>query len=134
AFREMTTLPDGTSRNNGFTGRVFWESNENGFTHPVVGKALKTAVAAELLFNEGASALNGTLKGDRIIDGVSCTVVEVKVDVSDPLQLCIDSQTGAAKRAIIDPGGAAEKTIDILEYADAAPGKKVISKWRVNET
>jgi predicted aspartyl protease len=129
AERETRTLADGSIENAGFTGSVFWATNENGFTHPVVGEAEKFAIAQELLFNEGASALPGTIKGTDTVAGVPCTIVQVKADASDPLSLCIDPQTGAVKRAVIDPGGTYEQTVDILAYADAAPGKKVISQW-----
>lgn len=129
AERETRTLADGTIENAGFTGSVFWATNENGFTHPIVGEAEKFAIAQELLFNEGASALTGTIKGTDTVAGVPCTTVQVKADASDPLNLCIDPQTGAVKRAVIDPGGTYEQTVDILAYADAAPGKKVISQW-----
>lgn len=129
AEREARTLADGTTENDGFTGSVFWATNANGFTHPVVGDAEKFAIASQLLFNEGASALAGTVKGTDTVAGVPCTVVQVKADASDPLNLCIDPQTGAVKRAVIDPGGTYEQSIDVLAYADAAPGKKVISQW-----
>jgi len=69
------------------------------------------------------------LKGSDTVAGVSCIIVQVKADASDPLNLCIDPQSGAVKRAVIDPGGTYEQTVDILAYADAAPGKKIISQW-----
>ena len=130
AERESRALGDGTTENSGFTGSVFWAANENGFTHPIVGDAEKFAIAQELLFNEGASALPGTVAGADTVNGVPCTYVQVKADASDALKLCIDPQSGAVKRAVIDPGGTYEETVDILAYADAAPGKKVISEWR----
>lgn len=133
AVRETRTLSDGTVENSGFTGNVFWATNENGFTHPVVGDAEKFAIAEELLFNEGATALAGTVKGTDTASGAPCTIVQVKADASYPLNLCID-QSGAVKRAVIDPGGTYQQGIDILAYADAAPGKKVISQWRFQKS
>ena len=130
AVRETRTLADGTVENNGFTGSVFWATNENGFTHPVVGDAERFAIAQELLFNEGVAALAGTVKGTDTTGGVPCTIVQVKADASDALNLCIDPQTGAVKRAVIDPGGTYEQAVDILAYTEAAPGKKIISQWR----
>lgn len=134
AERETRTLANGTVQNSGFTGRVFWASNENGFTHPIVGDPEKFAIAAELVFNEGASALAGSVKGTDTVDGTACTIVQVKADVSDPVNLCIDPQTGAVKRAVIDAGGTHEAIVDILAYADAKPGKKVISKWHFHDS
>jgi predicted aspartyl protease len=130
AERETRTLGDGTSQDSGFTGSLFWESNQNGFTHPIVGDAEKFAIAEELLFNEGIAALPGTVKGSDTVDGVPCTTVQVKADASFAIDACIDPQTGALERAVIDPGGPYEQTADILAYSDAAPGKKIISRWR----
>lgn len=129
AERETRHLQDGTTEDSGFTGRVFWETNENGFTHPVVGDAEKFAIASELLFNEGATALAGTIKGNDTVNGVACTIVQVKTDSSVPLDLCIDPEMGSIKRAVIDPGGTQEATVDILAYTEVATGKRIISKW-----
>lgn len=130
AHRTTLVFGDQTTDDNGFTGRVFWETNENGFTHPVVGDAEKLAITEDMLFNEAISEAPGTVKGDTTVDGTPCTIVQVKADASFPLNVCIDPQTGAVKRAVIDPAGAHEETIDILAYADALPGKKIISKWQ----
>lgn len=126
-----TTLQygDQTTNDTGFTGHVFWETNENGFTHPVVGDAQKVAIAEDIVFNEGLSELPGTVKGDATVDGTPCTIVQLKSDSTFPINACIDPQTGALKQAVIDPSGAHEVTFDVLAYADAVPGKKIISKW-----
>jgi predicted aspartyl protease len=130
AFRETTKqLEHGTVENNGFTGRVFWESNRNGFTHPVRGDAEKYAISEELVFNEGLSELPATVNGNDTVSGVACTIVQVKADASFPINACIDPQTGAVKRVVIDPDGSYETQFDILDYANAAPGKRVISAW-----
>lgn len=113
----------------GFTGRVFWESNENGFTHPIVGDPQKVLIAQDLLFNEAISMMTGTTKGSSNVNGTPCTIVQVQTPASMPLNVCIDA-TGAVLQAMIDPGGAHEETIDVLGYADALPGRKIISKWQ----
>jgi len=96
AFRETTKqIEHGTVENDGFTGRVFWQSNRNGFTHPVRGDAEKYAISEELVFNEGLSELPGTLQGNDTVAGVACTVVQVRADASFPVNVCIDPQTGA---------------------------------------
>lgn len=127
AHRTTMDTEDG-GRDYGFTGRMFWETNENGFTHPILGDPLKVDIAEDLLFNEAISEMTGTMKGTATVDGTPCTVVQVQNQASFPLNVCIDN-TGAVRQAVIDPGGAHEETIDVLGYADALGGKKIISKW-----
>jgi predicted aspartyl protease len=129
ASRTIVQRSNGTGSDSGFTGRIFWDTNENGFTHPIIGDAQKAEIAADLLFNEGAQELAGTLRGSDTIDGTPVQIVRVKADASDNLDLYIDPQTGAYKRVVIDPDGSYEETIDILAYSDVH-GKKIISKWQ----
>jgi predicted aspartyl protease len=128
AHRTTIDSEDGGS-DYGFTGRVFWETNENGFTHPIVGDPQKTSITEDLLFNEAISEMTGSVKGSATVDGTPCTFVQVQTQASMPLNVCIDA-TGAVKQAVIDPGGSYEETINVLAYADVLPGKKMISKWQ----
>jgi predicted aspartyl protease len=116
-------------RDFGFTGRLFWETNENGFTHPLVGDPQKIAITEDMLFSEALSEMTGTVKGTSTIDGAACTIVQVSTQASFPMNVCIDD-SGAVKQAVIDPGGSYEETVDVLAYANAMPGKKIISQWR----
>lgn len=127
AHRTTMDTEDG-GRDFGFTGRTFWETNANGFTHPVLGDPLKVNISEDMLFNEAISEMTGTVKGNSTVDGTACTIVQVQTQASFPLNVCIDD-TGSVKQAVIDPGGAYEETIEVLAYADALPGKKIISKW-----
>lgn len=131
AYRATTKeLEYGTVSDSGFTGTVFWDTNRNGFTHPVRGDAEKYSISQELVLNEGIAELPGTVKGSDTVGGTPCTIVQVKADASFPVNVCIDPQTGAEKRAVIDPGGSYETQFDILDYATVKPGVKVISSWQ----
>ena len=131
-YRSSSADDKGVTSEEGFTGRVFWSSNSNGFTRPTLGDAQKAQIAAEVLFNESTPLLTGTMQASRSIDGHDYAVVRVTTP-GDPLDLYVDAQTGAYKRAVIDPGGSYETTLDILDYADIAPGKKHISKWKYRD-
>lgn len=128
-FRSTSTNAKGLVTDAGFTGRLFWLSNENGFTRPSLGDAQKYEIASQVFFTEGATLSSGTVREPKIIDGQRYSVVRVTTP-GDALDLYVDPQTGAYKRVVIDPGGSYEATIDVLAYADIAPGKKFISKWR----
>lgn len=133
AYRATRVGKKGLVREDGFTGRIFWESNENGFTRPAIGNPQKYAIARDVLHMEATSELTGTSQTSKTIDGISYPVVRVDTP-GDRIDLYVDPQTGAYKRAVIDPGGDYETVIDILAYSEIAPGKKMISKYQVRDT
>ncbi len=118
----------------GFTGRVFWNSDQNGFTRASFGDPAKYRASVNALFDEGTQELAGSMRPGASISGVSLDVVRVDVPNAFPIDLYVDPQTGEYKRAVIDPGGDNEETINILAYAIAAPGKKIISKWKIADS
>ncbi|MBV8244466.1 MAG: retropepsin-like domain-containing protein [Candidatus Eremiobacteraeota bacterium] len=128
-YRETATNDRGT-RNDGFTGNIFWSTNLNGFPRPVRGDEAKYAVSLSYLFNEGTTALMGADRGTASIDGQSVRVVRVGPEGAFPIDLYIDPSSGAYRQAVIDPEGTYNDTLDILGYTDALPGKKIIATWK----
>jgi len=127
---EDKDLKHGWTTQSGFTGHVYWASDENGFTRPELGDVQRYLIASDLTFNEAASELSGKIVGSANVDGSSTTIVRVTPENADTLDLYIDPATGAYKRVVLDPRGTYETTWDILAYADALPGKKLISKYK----
>ena len=129
-FRTTTTeVQTGLTESAGFSGSAFWASNENGFTHLDVGDELKSAIAFELFSGDAAATMAATDRGTKTIDGVSYPVVQVKLQMSDPLDLYIDPATGAYKYFTVDPDGPRSATYDVLSYQDVK-GKKFVSQFR----
>jgi hypothetical protein len=122
-----------TTEDSGFTGNVFWSTNENGFTTPVYGELAKLRLSLAILLNEGTSSLEGVLGTPVSVDGVQAESVRLDVPHADPIEVDVDPSTGAYLRAVIDPGGR-EMTIRILAYADVAAGKKTIGSFRIGDT
>lgn len=118
-----------TSGSDGFTGRVFWRSNRNGFTHPITGDAAKLEVSRSFVFNEATDELAGVLENPQSVNGVQCQVVRVTPAEGFPIDLYIDPATGAYKRYTIDPGGNYEDPVDVLSYAEVS-GKRVLGSYR----
>ncbi|HTU81126.1 MAG TPA: retropepsin-like aspartic protease [Candidatus Acidoferrales bacterium] len=114
----------------GYTGNVFWRSDENGFVHPDYSKAQAYQVSWTALFAEATTELDGTLRANETVDGATLPVVRVTPPHGDAIDLAVDPASGAYRRAVIDPGGAYETTVDILGYADVLPGKKMIVRYR----
>ncbi|MFZ0033237.1 MAG: pepsin/retropepsin-like aspartic protease family protein [Candidatus Cybelea sp.] len=123
----------GVTEHNGFTGRLFWQSNFNGFTTPIYGDYAKYLASLTMLRQEGTTELGATYAGERRVDGKPAGVVRVTLTNGDPIDLYVDPATGAYLQATIDPGGSLETTIHILSYADVVPGKKMISSYRIGK-
>ncbi len=133
-YRDTTVDPKtGEPFDDGFTGRVFWETDENGFTRPDFSLRQGLDIALSVLFNEGTTELSSTLRPSQTIGGKSYAVVRVQPPHGDALDLYVDPVTGAYVRAVIDPGGSYETTVDILGYTDALPGKRMISKYEIGK-
>jgi len=129
-FREALSRGAGRSFEDGFTGRVLWSSNQNGFTVQTIGDAARFVYTERALFDEGLTALAATVLRSETIDGTAVTWVRVAPDVGVVAELAIDPATGRVKRAVLDPNGKYETRYDVLGYTDVGGGKRVTSSWR----
>ena len=130
-YRNTSTMLDQANAtvHTGYTGKLFWRADVNGFPTPVYGDYAKFLASLTVLRQEGTTELPATSKGDKTVDGKSLGVVRVTLANGDPIDCYIDPQTGAYVQAIIDPDGSYETTIHIHSYADVLPGKKMISSF-----
>jgi hypothetical protein len=113
----------------GFTGNVFWATDENGIIRPLIGDAQKYYVSSEMLFNEATTELPAELHGSGTVGATPVAIVRLTPKSGDVLDVYVDPATGAYKRAVIDPGGAYETTINIASYVDGPGGKKFIGSY-----
>jgi hypothetical protein len=118
------------SYSNGFTGNLFWRSDANGMTVPVLGDATKYDLTYDLFLSDAIEDLPWKVTGSTVIDGTSYAIVRVTQDNAFPIDLYVDPATGAYRRAVIDPGGNHEETVNVLGFGDATAGKKIINKWK----
>ena len=123
----------GIVEDSGYTGNVFWSSGENGFTTPVYGELAKFLLSYALLFNEGTTALKGVARGTVTVAGKEVETLRLDVPHADPIDVDVDPNTGAYVRAIIDPEGDYETTVQILSYSEIRPGKRLIGSFRVGD-
>ena len=122
-----------TTEDSGFTGSVFWSTNQNGFTTPLYGDLAKFRLSYALLFNEATTALQGVMGGTVSVEGKQLQSVRLEVPQADPIEVDVDPGSGAYVRAVIDPGGDAETTVHIVSYADVSPGKKMLGSFRMGD-
>ncbi len=136
AFHETDTMIKRSSVtiHSGFTGSVFWQSFENGFTIPIFGEAAKVMASTTMLLQEGTTGLPATFQGNKNVDGKQYPVVRVTMVFGDPIDLYIDPTTGAYVKAVIDPDGANETTYHIVSYSDVVPGKKMVASYRIDDS
>ncbi|HZO94528.1 MAG TPA: retroviral-like aspartic protease family protein [Candidatus Baltobacteraceae bacterium] len=118
------------SYQDGFTGRVLWQSNQNGFTVRANGDAARYVATRQALFGEWLDTTSATVVRSEVLDGTPVTWVRVTPSVGVPAEIAIDPATGAYKRAVLDPNGDYETSIAILGYTDVGGGKRVISSWK----
>lgn len=114
----------------GFTGRVLWSSNQNGFTVQTVGEPAKYVFTRSAVFDERLTTFPATVVRSETLDGTAVTWVRVEPGLGVPAELAVDAATGAIKRVVLDPNGKYETKLDVLAYTDVGGGKRVISSWR----
>lgn len=130
-YRDDTSnVQTGTNESEGFTGNIAWRSDDNGFTVPIIGDTAKSLLAWNMVFGEAVIGSPAELHGTKTIDGKQYPIVRINNPAALPIDLYIDPDTGAYKRVVVDDGGAYEERIDVLGYADLAPGQKIISKYK----
>lgn len=118
----------GMGTSTGFTGKIFWGTDRNGFTVPYIGDEAERLLATDVLFMEGTSELPAEMHGTATVDGKTVPVVRVTMKGAKPIDIAIDAETGAYLQATVDPDGASQ-TLRIASYQTIVPGKKMIGAW-----
>jgi predicted aspartyl protease len=131
---DITNVSTGRSAVRGFTGSKFWVSNLNGFTVTNLSDARGSILARDILFAEGTTKLPATARKHETIDGTAVVVIRETPPSGAPFDLYVDPASGAYKRMVYDPEGARPTTVDVDAYADALPGKKVVSGWHFHDS
>ncbi|HEY4442431.1 MAG TPA: aspartyl protease family protein [Candidatus Elarobacter sp.] len=125
-------LGDGrsTREQRGFDGTAFWSANGNGFTVNTVGEPVKILISETLLFDERLDSAAAAFVGDETVDGVKAARLHLVPEVGWPIDVWVDRESGAFRRAVIDPGGIYEEDIHIDKYVEIGDGKRIIGAWR----
>jgi predicted aspartyl protease len=124
-----TSAKSGTRSDSGFTGSIYWLSNQNGFTIPRLDDNRKLTLALSILFDEATTSLQAIVVRRDTVDGAPVVVLRESIPNGVPLDLYVDPATGAYKRAVADPNGTPSR-IDILSYRDVVAAQKAIATYR----
>jgi predicted aspartyl protease len=122
------TSSSGSRADSGFTGSIYWLSDQNGFTIPRLDDGRKTTVGLTVLFGEGSTTLPATLVRRETVAGTPTVVLRERIPNAVPLDLYIDPASGAYKRAVVDPDGTPTQ-VEIEGYGEIAPGKRAITAY-----
>jgi hypothetical protein len=128
------SLRTGSTSVEGFSGSKFWYSGANGFTVPNMSDSRGAILARLLVFAEATSKLPATVHKHDTLAGAAVAVLREAPPSGKPIDLYVDPATGAYKRFVYDPDGTSPTTVDIDAYAEALPGKKVVSTWRYHDS
>lgn len=129
AHRTTSIDGRGIHSDDGFTGSVYWTSNENGFTVRPVGEIARYLVDYDAIFGELAGTYAPQIVRHETVEGVDAVLLHLTHQVGFPMDVDVDPATGAFLRVTIDPGGKYEETIKGLKYT-TVDGKRFISSWQ----
>ena len=120
---------NGLQRDQGFTGRTFWDADENGNTVVHFEDEVREDVSENLIMSDAISTLPATLRSRTKIGDEDMDVVRIEPKLGFPVDLYVDAR-GAYRRAVVDPESDEHGFIlNIDSYLEAAPGKRVIGSY-----
>jgi len=128
AYRENVHWSDeNIESSDGFTGSLFWYADSNGFATGLRGNDVPPTYAEDLIETDAIAVLPWTYQGTVKDSGADLAMVRVTLNNGFPIELYVDRATGAYRRAVLDPGGAYEMSLQNIVYTEARPGVRVIS-------
>jgi hypothetical protein len=132
-YRNTAVIGEGISEDDGFTGRVFWSSNMNGYTVTVLRDRAGELLTENMLEDEELPKLSGETRGTAKVRDVETHVVRVKPQQGVAVDLYIDND-GAYRRIVLAPDSDSKQTIEIDKYMEVAPGKKVVGEYHYDSS
>ncbi len=126
-------VKENTNDSAGFTGSVFWYSDENGFPTKLIGNEVSTRYATDLVETDAITAVPWNYRKDVTESGATLAVVRATLSTGISIDLYIDRATGAYKRVVIDPEGAYQTTLRDITYGEVGPGLKFMSGWKSHD-
>jgi hypothetical protein len=131
AFLNSASVSDGFTTAIGFTGKLAWVSNQNGFTTPVTGETAKALLTQQALFCEIASVFTPQLGREHVmVDDHETTELHLHSNVALPADVYVDPATGAYRRIVIDPDGKYQRTFNGIDYT-AVGDRRFLTTWHV---
>jgi hypothetical protein len=130
-YREIVTTGKGITREDGYTGKRFWRSDENKDSVSVLELSARTYLTQDVIDAEGAALVPSVLQGTGQVGSTITDIVRISPPDGVPADLYVDRTTGAYLRVVLNPEDKLESdSTDILSYKEIAPGKKIPAVMR----
>jgi predicted aspartyl protease len=129
-YRETEFGADRPLGDAGFTGRLFWRSNDNGFTVTVRAHAAAIEITRDVVESEAFGDAPAELRAPLTFDGVKASVVRVTPPGGVPADLYLGDD-GAVLGYVLSPDDATDReTVHNVSYAEFAPNKRYVNALR----
>lgn len=129
---DTDSTKENTTYYGGFTGNVFWYADENGQTTRLTGNEIFPIYGEDLVWTDAITTLPWSHRDYAQDGGVRLDIVRVTLNGGMPIDVYVDTATGAFKRIVIDSGGDYEEDVRIDSYAEPQPGLHIPDKWHFN--
>jgi hypothetical protein len=119
---------DGVSEQDGFTGRAFWSSDENGYTVLDLEDSGRMMYTENLVEAGVPADVPATVRPSSTVDGVAVDVVRIAPAAGVAADIAFDRATGAYVRVTYDPDHRFFSRSGVQrygKYVDVAPGVRV---------
>jgi hypothetical protein len=134
AYREdVQWAKENVDSSDGFTGKVFWYSDENGFATRLGGNDVPLTYAEDLIETDAIATLPWTYERTVTEAGADLAVVRVTLDNGFSIDLYVDRATGAYRRVVLDPDGAYEQRLRTITYVEPRPGLRVVAAMQAGD-
>lgn len=115
----------------GFTGRAFWHSDDNGYTVVLYDDAARTAVTDNALDSGLLAGANVTSAGTKTENGVLCDLLRITPAEGITAEVAVDRATGGFVKITDDPDDPyVHESSTIDGYKEIAPGVRVPAAYK----
>jgi hypothetical protein len=129
-YRETEFAADRPLGDAGFTGRLFWRSNENGFTVTVRAHAAAIEITRDVIEAEAFGDSPAELRAPLTFDGVTAAVVRITPPGGEPADLYVGADGALLGYALAPDDTADREVVHNVSYAEFAPNKRYANGLR----
>lgn len=129
-YRELGSS-NGAAAERGFTGRAFWEADENGYTVVLLEDQGRLSLTENALDSDQLANATLESRGTRKVEGVMCDIVRVTPPSGVTAEVAVDQATGAFVHIVYDPDDHyRHPDVTIVSYKEIAPGVRVPAAFK----
>ncbi len=129
-FRQLGS-GNGNSTESGFTGRAFWEADDNGYTVLLLEDQGRRALTENALDSDQLAGATLESRGTRTVNGILCDIVRVTPPAGVTAEVAVDRATGGFVKIVYEPDDRyVHDDETIVGYKEIAPGVRVPGAYK----